>query len=144
MSDWLGEEPDFQSLAVQASRLIAIAQALRAIHPQHPMIVMGLDAGTLRLSARNASEGTRIRQIEPRLVAQLRQHGIAVERLRIQSRRAETAPGERTRNGLAQQRQAIPDAALAELGALTALIAPGRLGDALKTLLARQRRQRQG
>ena len=144
MSDWLGEEPDFRSLAAQASRLIAIAQALRAIHPQHPMIVLGLDEGTLRLSARNASEGTRIRQIEPRLVVQLRQHGIAVERLRIQSRRAEAASGERTRNGLAQQRQAIPDAALAELREITAVVAPGRLGEALKTLVERQRRQRRG
>lgn len=144
VSDWLGEESDFRSLAAQASRLIAITQTLKNIHPQHPMIVLGLDAGTLRLSARNASEGARIRQIEPRLVAQLRQHGIAVERLRIQSRRAETASGERTRSGLAQQRQAIPDAALAELGAITAEMVPGRLGEALKTLLERQRRQRKG
>ena len=144
VSDWLGEEPDFRSIAAQASRLIGIAQALRTIHPQHPMVVLGLDEGTLRLSARNASEGARIRQIEPRLVTQLRQHGIAVERLRIQSRRTEAASGERTRNGLAQQRLAIPDAALAELGAITAVMGPGRLGEALKTLLERQRRQRQG
>jgi hypothetical protein len=140
-SDWLHEEPDFRSVAAQATRLIAIAEALRAIYPHQPLTVLGLDQGTLRLSGRNASEAARIRQIEPRLVAQLRQQGVAVERLKIQSRRTDCALS-RPLGGLAQNRSAIPEDALAGLGGLTADLAPGRLSEALTALVMRQRRQR--
>jgi hypothetical protein len=142
LSDWLGEEDDFRSLAAQASRLLTIAQALKALHPQHPVTVLGLDKGTLQLGGRNAAEAARIRQIEPRLVAQLRQQGIAVERLRVRSRPSQSANTASSRGGLARTRQAIPDAALAELDVVKLRLRPGRLSDALATLIGRQRRQR--
>ena len=141
LADWLGEEPDFRSVAAQANRLIGIARVLKEIHPQQALTVLGLEQGTLRLSGRNASEAARIRQIEPRLVASLRQHGVPVERLRVLSSRTE-ALSPRPRGGLAVDRPAIPVEALAHLGSLTRELAPGRLSEALTMLVDRQQRQR--
>jgi hypothetical protein len=141
LADWLGEEPDFRSVAAQANRLIGIARVLKEIHPQQTLTVLGLEQGTLRLSGRNASEAARIRQIEPRLVASLRQHGVPVERLRVLSSRTE-ALSQRPRGGLAVDRPAIPVDALAHLGSLTRELAPGRLSEALTMLVDRQQRQR--
>lgn len=139
---WLEEEADFRSVAAQAARLIEIARALQEIHPAQPVMVLGLDQGTMKIASRNAAEAARLRQIEPRLVAQLRNRGIAVERLRIQTRRhVFTAPGGPTVR-LSSGRGPIPDQALGALRGIQLGLNPGRLSRALDTLIARQKRQR--
>jgi hypothetical protein len=141
-AQWLDEEGGFRTLAAQASRLLQIAHTLKRVHPRLPVSVLGLDQGTLRLACRNASEASRMRQIEPRLVAQLRQHGVAVERLRIQTQRAEATSAAAARARRAELRGPIPDSALADLGAVAGALGEGRLGSALNALVNRHRRGR--
>jgi hypothetical protein len=139
---WLEDEADFRSIAAQAERLIEITRALHEIHPAQPMMVLGLDQGTMKIASRNAAEAARLRQIEPRLVAQLRNRGIAVERLRIQTRRHAFAAQGGSAVRLSSGRGPIPDQALGALHAIREGLSPGRLSRALDTLNARQRRQR--
>ena len=106
------------------------------------MQVLGFADGTLRLACRNASEASRLRQFEPRLVARLRQYGVAVERLRIRTQRASSLAGPGGQYQAAALRGPMPESALAGLAGLAAQVPPGRLNAALARLLARERRQR--
>jgi hypothetical protein len=141
-SVWLGDTVEYRTLAAQARRFVEIARLLAEIEPRQPVQVLGFADGTLRLACRNASEAARLRQFEPRLVARLRQSGVAVERLHIRTQRGlPLGQGSSHNRGLAA-RGPMPDSALTGLAGLTAQLPPGRLNAALARLLARERRQR--
>ncbi len=141
-SVWLGETDEYRSLAAQARRYLEIARLLAQIEPRQPVDVLGLVDGTLRLGCRNASEATRLRQYEPRLVAKLRQYGIAVERLKIRTQRGSPSGHPAAWRDQSPARGPVPDTALAAFARLAQQLPPGPLNASLKRLLERERRQR--
>lgn len=141
-SRWLEDAADYRSVAAQAARLIEIARHLREIHAAQEMTVLGFDLGTLKIACKNAAEAARLRQIEPRLVAQLRHRGVAVERMKIQTTRHSSMSKAGAPTRLSTGRAPIPAATLDALGEIRERLEAGRLATALITLITRQRRQR--
>lgn len=131
-ADWLGQDPEVRELALRVGRLVELQAMVSACCPGLALEVLSLDEGTLALAAANASEASRLRQLEPSLVAALRRRGAAVERLRIRTRRGLTA---RNQQAAGLPRHPIPAHALHHLGDLGAALAPGRLREAVERLL---------
>lgn len=123
-------------MALRVGRLVELQAMVGACCPGLTLEVLSLEAGTLALAAGNAAEASRLRQLEPTVVAGLRRRGAAVERLRIRTRRGQAA---RQAAVSGQPRQPIPAHALDTLGHLGTSIGPGRLREALERLLANRR-----
>ena len=134
--DWLGREPAFRALGAQVELLVRVERALRAASPRTPLSVVSLEAGQLVVTAPNASMAARLRQVEPTLLAALREAGFAVETIRFRPPRA--GPGG-ARPPLPVKRP-IPAGALQRLEELAGSVERSPLKDALARLVARRRR----
>ena len=134
--DWLGREPAFRALGAQVELLVRVERALRAASPRTPLSAVSLQAGQLVVTAPNASMAARLRQVEPTLLAALREAGFAVESIRFRPPRA--GPGG-ARPPLSVKRP-IPASALERLEELARSVERSPLKDALARLVARRRR----
>ncbi|MFM7569069.1 MAG: DciA family protein [Betaproteobacteria bacterium] len=137
--DWLKAEPAFREVASRLSSMVELQAMVAASYPQSPVTVLSLsDDGTLAVAARNAAEAARLRQLEPTVVARLRQRGAAVQRLRIRSRRTADAVAQAPSG---KPRGPIPQDALQAFESLQAQAQSEVLRRALGSLLRHQRAQ---
>lgn len=137
--DWLKAEPAFREVASRLSSMVELQAMVAASYPQSPVTVLSLsEDGTLAVAARNAAEAARLRQLEPTVVARLRQRGAAVQRLRIRSRRTADAVSQAPS---AKPRDPIPQNALQAFESLQAQAQSEVLRRALGSLLRHQRAQ---
>jgi hypothetical protein len=136
VQSWLDRDPDFRELVRKVDDLVAIQRSLQQACPGAPLEVASLTAGTLAVRVPGAAWATRLRQIEPSLVAALAQAGFGIVRLKIQPKRSLPAvarpPAPRT---------PVPEEALAAFDALAGHLPESRLKGALATLLERQSRR---
>jgi hypothetical protein len=137
--DWLKAEPAFREVASRLSSMVELQAMVAASYPQSPVTVLSLsEDGTLAVAARNAAEAARLRQLEPTVVARLRQRGAAVQRLRIRSRRTADAVSQAPSG---KPRDPIPQNALQAFESLQAQAQSEVLRRALGSLLRHQRAQ---
>jgi len=129
---WLENDASFRDLTRQIDGLLALQKALQKAVPKAPVTVAGLADGTLTVVVPGAAWATRLRQIEPTLVAALAREGLRVERLKIRPRREAAAPPRH-----AAPKPPVPADALAALDALSREVGPSPLQQALAGLLSR-------
>lgn len=129
---WLDRDPALRQLARQVDDLVALQRTLHKASHGAPVSVSAISDGTLTVTVPGAAWATRLRQIEPSLVAALVEEGVPVHRLRIRPRRqaAATAP-------VAAPKVPPPAEALAALAALRAAASSPALEEALGRMLAR-------
>ncbi len=97
-------------------------------------MVSGLNAGTVTVVVPGAAWATRLRQIEPTLVAALAAEGLRVERLKIRPQRQLPATARP-----AAPKAPVPAQALAALDALADEVPDSPLKQALTSLLRHHR-----
>lgn len=127
---WLDRDPAFCELARRIGDLLALQHALQRACPKAPIVVSGLNAGTVTVVVPGAAWATRLRQIEPTLVAALAAEGLRVERLKIRPRR-ELPPVPRH----SAPRLPPPAQALSAIDALAREVVESPLKQALAQLL---------
>ena len=135
--EWLKSEPAFRDAATRLAGMVELQAMLNAAYPQAPLTVLSLgEDGTLAVATRNAADAARLRQLEPSVVAGLRNRGAPVARLRIRPRR--------NRDLMASQpagapRAPIPAATLSHFEALESQAQSEGLRQAIRALLRHQR-----
>jgi len=130
--DWLSRDPAFRQLARQVDDLVALQRALHKASGGAPLTVSGLADGTLTVVVPGAAWASRLRQIEPSLVAALAREGMRVQRLKIRPRRQAEPAAPRP-----APKKPPPAEALAALAALGAAADAPALQQALARMLAR-------
>lgn len=129
---WLDRDPAFRQLARQLDDLVALQRVLHKASGGAPVIVSGLADGTLTVVVPGAAWASRLRQVEPSLVAALAREGVRVQRLKIRPRRQAEAVAPPP-----APKKPPPPEALAALAALRAEADAPALQQALARMLAR-------
>ncbi len=139
MQAWLDRDPSLRELARRIDDLVALQHALQRACPKAPLTVTRLNDGTVTVEVPGAAWATRLRQIEPTLVAALAAEGLRVERLKIRPRRQLPSVARRT-----APKAPVPVQALAALDALAGEVPESPLKHALANLLRHHGERRQG
>ncbi len=133
---WLSADPKGHELALRAERMVALQAALTSLSPLPGLTALELDEdGTLRVATPGAAAAAKLRQVEPRLAAELVARGWKVKRIRF---RPQPIGGEPAPT-FVEPRAPIPGSALAGFDALGRQVPEGRLKQALLRLGARRR-----
>jgi hypothetical protein len=129
---WLRTEPAFAALGEQAARMAALERDLRSALPGIALTVVSFERSQLVVGAAHAAVAAKVRQIEPSLIAALRQRGWQVDAIRFKPhwrppavpivRPVKAAPGEN---------------AVAQVAALALQIRHSGLSEALSRLARR-------
>jgi hypothetical protein len=129
---WLRTEPAFAALGEQAARMAALERDLRSALPGIALTVVSFERSQLVVGAAHAAVAAKVRQIEPSLIAALRQRGWQVDAIRFKPhwrppaaaivRPVKAAPGE---------------SAVAQVAALARQIRHTGLSEALSRLARR-------
>ena len=80
---WLEDQAEFRALADRAERLLALQADLSAVSPAHSLVAMGVENEALMVGTPNASMAAKLRQLEPSIVAALRDRGWQIKRIRF-------------------------------------------------------------
>jgi len=129
---WLRTEPAFAALGEQSARMAALERDLRSALPGIALTVVSFERSQLVVGAAHAAVAAKVRQIEPSLIAALRQRGWQVDAIRFKPhwrppaaaivRPVKAAPGE---------------SAVAQVAALARQIRHTGLSEALSRLARR-------
>jgi hypothetical protein len=133
---WLEREPAFRSVSERADRLLVLQDDLRRCVPGADVVALGIERETLLVGTAGAAAASKLRQVEPSIVAALRARGWQVSRVRFRprSRGAVAAPAPH------EPRADIPSSALASLAQIGEQASSETLRRALGELLRRHRR----
>lgn len=80
---WLENQDEFRALADRAERLLALQADLSTVCPSHSLVAMGIENEALVAGTPNASTAAKLRQLEPSIVAALRDRGWQIKRIRF-------------------------------------------------------------
>jgi len=132
--DWLARSPEYRRAMQHVDKLLGIQSTLAGIRPELRLVVASLRDGVLTLQTPNAATAARCRQSEPTIRSAL-QDWSEVKTIRFVPQRAAGRPDRPS-----VPRRRIPPAALEDLAALEASLEESPLRDALRRLVAHQRR----
>jgi hypothetical protein len=128
---WLEQQSEFRALVDRAERLLALQADLSACTPSHSLVAMGIENETLLVGTPTTSMAAKLRQMEPSIVAALRDRGWQIKRIRFRPQ----PPGSRQARPPAPLKAPIPSSALAGLSRLCEEASSPALKEALTNLL---------
>lgn len=136
---WMGEDGQTGSVLLTAKRLLAMETAIAAVLPtglSKGFAVSQVQGTELTLTAENSAFSSKLRQLQPRILAELARAGWNITTLRV---RVSAHAGRPVQSKPVRQVIALDNSDLTHFERLETSLRPGPVADAVKRLVRRHR-----